>query len=121
MIETVWQQFLTGMLQTTWYEYIAVASGIISVWYSRKENILVYPTGLASTIIYIYLSYKYHLLGEAAVNIYYSFMSLYGWWLWSLKDKSKHHLVTISFSNRRWWLYQVSFFFRILCYAFCLH
>lgn len=110
MIETVWQQFLTGMQQTTWYEYVAVVSGIVSVWYSRKENILVYPTGLASTIIYIYLSYKYHLLGEAAVNIYYTVMSLYGWWLWTLKDNTQHHLVAISFSNRRWWIYQLFFF-----------
>ncbi|TWI81637.1 nicotinamide mononucleotide transporter [Lacibacter cauensis] len=110
MIETVWQQFLTGMQQTTWYEYVAVVSGIVSVWYSRKENILVYPTGLASTIIYIYLSYKYHLLGEAAVNIYYTVMSLYGWWLWALKDNAQHHLVSISFSNRRWWVYQLLFF-----------
>lgn len=110
MIETVWQQFLTGMQQTTWYEYVAVVSGIVSVWYSRKENILVYPTGLASTIIYIYLSYKYHLLGEAAVNIYYTVMSLYGWWLWTLKDNAQHHVVSISFSNRRWWVYQLLFF-----------
>ncbi|RXK60537.1 nicotinamide riboside transporter PnuC [Lacibacter luteus] len=110
MVETVWQQFLTGMQQTTWYEYVAVASGIISVWYSRKENILVYPTGLASTIIYIYLSYKYQLLGEAAVNVYYTIMSLYGWWLWTLKDKAQQHVVEISLSDKRWWKYQFVFF-----------
>jgi nicotinamide mononucleotide transporter len=110
MIDTIWQQFVTGMNGTTWYEYIAVVSGIVSVWFSRKENILVYPTGLASTIIYSYLSYKYHLLGEAAVNIYYTVMSVYGWWLWSLKDKSHHPIVEITYSNRRWWIYQLSFF-----------
>lgn len=110
MIDTIWQQFVEGMKGTTWYEYIAVASGITSVWYSRKENILVYPVGMVSTIIYIYLSYKHHLLGEAAVNVYYTIMSLYGWWLWALKDKTQHHIVEITFSNKRWWVYQLVFF-----------
>lgn len=74
-----------GLIQTTWLEAIAVIAGIVSVWYSRKENILVFPTGLINTIIYIYLSLKGHLLGEASVNVYYTGMSLYGWYLWTRK------------------------------------
>ena len=70
------QSFAEGMKQTGWLEYIAVFSGIVSVWYSRKENILVYPTGLLNTIIYIYLSYRGGLLGEATVNLYYTIMSV---------------------------------------------
>ena len=110
MMETFWQEFVTGMKGTTWYEYIAVFSGIASVWYSRKENILVYPVGLVSTTIYIWLSYKQHLLGEAAVNIYYTVMSIYGWWLWAKKDQEHHQIVNISYSNKRWIVYQLLFF-----------
>ena len=109
-MEEIWSQFVKGMRDTTLLEYVAVVCGIISVWFSRKENILVYPTGLVNTIIYIYLSYKYHLLGEATVNVYYSIMSVYGWWLWTLKDTTKQHVVAISFSDRRWQVYQLSFF-----------
>ena len=109
-MEEIWSLFVRGMRDTTLLEYIAVVCGIISVWFSRKENILVYPTGLVNTIIYIYLSYKYHLLGEATVNVYYSIMSVYGWWLWTLKDTTKQHVVAISFSDRRWQVYQLSFF-----------
>lgn len=109
-MEEILNQFVKGMKDTTLLEYIAVVCGIISVWFSRKENILVYPTGMLNSIIYIYLSYKYHLLGEAAVNIYYTTMSVYGWWLWTLKDKTKHHVVEISFSDKRWQLYQLLFF-----------
>jgi len=82
-METIWQQFITGLQQTTALEYIAVASGIASVWYSRKENILVYPVGLINTVIYIWLSFKGHLFGEATVNFYYTVISIYGWLLWS--------------------------------------
>ena len=61
-----------GLIQTTWIEAIAVFAGIASVWYSRKENILVYPVGIINTTFYIYLSFKGHLFGEASVNLYYT-------------------------------------------------
>ena len=61
----IYQAFIEGMKETTWLEYIAVFSGIASVWFSRKENIWVYPTGLINTIFYVYLSFKGSLLGEA--------------------------------------------------------
>jgi nicotinamide mononucleotide transporter len=98
------------MKATTWPEYIAVFSGIISVWFSRKENILVYPTGLINTIIYTWLSFHNHLLGEASVNFYYTIMSIYGWILWSKRNAQQEHLVQISFSDKKWWRWQLLFF-----------
>ena len=78
-----------GLLQTTWIEAIAVIMGIVSVWYSRKENILVFPTGIINTTLYIYLSFKGQLLGEASVNLYYTIMSVYGWYGWSRKKEDQ--------------------------------
>jgi nicotinamide mononucleotide transporter len=104
------QQFTEGMKATTWLEYVAVFFGIASVWYSRKENILVYPVGLVNTIIYIYISIKGSLPGEASVNLYYTIMSIYGWILWAKKDKQDHHLVVITWSSKKEWLYQLLFF-----------
>lgn len=98
------------MQNTTLLEYIAVFAGIASVWYSRKENILVYPVGLINTIIYIYLSFKFHLPGEASVNFYYTIMSLYGWYMWTRKDKQHEVVLHITSSNKKLWLYQVLFF-----------
>ena len=106
----IWQQFVTGMQLTTWYEYLAVFAGILSVWYSRKENILVYPVGLINTIIYIYISIEGHLFGEASVNLYYTIMSIYGWMLWSKKDVRQRHVIKISFSNKQFLLQQFLFF-----------
>ncbi len=76
-----------GLIQTTWIEAIAVLMGIASVWYSRKENILVFPTGIINTTLFIYLSFKGNLLGEASVNLYYTIMSIYGWFLWTRKKE----------------------------------
>jgi nicotinamide mononucleotide transporter len=101
------------MRQTTLLEYIAVVSGIASVWYSRKESILVYPVGLLSTTIYIYLSFKGSLYGEASVNFYYTIMSIYGWLLWAKKDRQNHHVVTITTADKKEWMVHLLFF------AFC--
>lgn len=98
------------MIDSSWWERIAVFAGIASVWFSRKENILVYPVGLINTIIYIWLSLKGHLPGEAAVNFYYTVMSIYGWILWTKRDAQHHPVIHISFSDRKWWGYQLLFF-----------
>ena len=105
------QSIYNGLIQTTPIEAVAVIMGIVSVWYSRKENILVYPTGLINTTLYIYLSFKGHLLGEASVNLYYTIMSLYGWYLWTRKTEDKTHFVLqITRSNKKEWLQQLLFF-----------
>ena len=92
-MSSILESIYNGLVQTTWIEAIAVISGIVSVWYSRKENILVFPTGLLNTTIYIYLSFKGHLLGEASVNLYYTIMSLYGWYLWTRKNQTNQELI----------------------------
>lgn len=109
-INEIWQQFIDGMRQTGWLEYVAVFAGIASVWYSRVENILVYPTGLVNTIFYVYLSMKGELFGEATVNFYYTIMSIYGWYLWTRKNKKDGPVVQVTYSDKKWWWYQLLFF-----------
>jgi len=109
-LQEIYDQFINGMRQTSGLEYIAVFSGIASVWYSKKENILVYPVGLINTIIYIWLSVKGHLFGEASVNLYYTIMSIYGWMLWSKKNEQQQQLVQITISTGKEWAQQLLFF-----------
>ncbi len=109
-VQEIVQQFLTDIQHTTWWEYVAVFAGIASVWYSRAENILVYPTGLINTIIYIGLSFNGGLLGEATVNFYYTIMSVYGWLLWSKKDSQQHYVLHITKASKKEWLLHISFF-----------
>ncbi len=70
-------------------EAIAFVFGIMSVWYAKKENILVYPTGLICTVITVYLLYISEYFGDMMMNFYYSIMSIYGWWNWSRKKENK--------------------------------
>jgi nicotinamide mononucleotide transporter len=98
------------MKNTSALEYIAVFTGIASVWFSRIENILVYPVGLINTIIYIYLSINGDLYGEASVNLYYTIMSIYGWILWTKRNALKQHVVVITSSSKKELLGQFAFF-----------
>lgn len=109
-ISEIYHQFIVDMQQTSLLEYIAVFFGIGSVWYSRKENILVYPVGLVNTIIYVYISIKGSLIGEASVNFYYTVMSIYGWILWAKKNQQEEHVVLITWSDSREWLFEILFF-----------
>ncbi len=109
-LSEIYQQFFSDIKNTTLLEYIAVLTGIASVWYSRKENIFVYPTGLVNTVIYIYLSFKGGLLGEASVNVYYTIMSIYGWLLWAKKDQQHHPVLQITAASKKEWLQHIGFF-----------
>lgn len=107
-------QFLERLLlaaqDSTWYEWLAVLSGITSVWFSKIENIWVYPIGLINTIIYTWISFVYHLPGEATVNFYYTIMSLYGWYNWLRKTDQEQPLVNITFSSTKEWQQELLFF-----------
>ncbi len=63
-------------------EFIAFVFGIASVWFAKKENIWVYPTGLVSTVITVYILYQAKYFGDMTMNFYYSIMSIYGWIMW---------------------------------------
>ena len=106
----IYHQFILDLENTSWLEFIAVISGIVSVWFSRLENIWVYPTGLVNTIIYVYLSCKFSLLGEASVNFYYTAVSIYGWILWAKKNEQQQHILRITYSSRREWIQELGFF-----------
>lgn len=71
-------------------EIVAVIFGFLSVWYSKQNNIWVFPTGMISTIIFVYLLLKWGLLGDMMINAYYFIMSVYGWFIWTRKVDGTH-------------------------------
>ncbi len=91
---------LEQFYQTTWLEAFAVFFGLLSVWYSKQENILVYPTGIVSVLIYVYLCFEYKLYADMGINAYYFIMSVYGWYNWvNTKDDSRAQ-IPVSWNSR---------------------
>ncbi len=74
--------------------------GILSVYFSIKKNIWVYPTGIISTLIYVYILFNFGLLGDCMINVYYTAMSVYGWILWSKNSKDHVH-VDVSWATHK--------------------
>lgn len=84
-------------------EVLAVIFGILSVWYAKKENILVFPTGIFSTILYVYICFKFALYGDAIINFYYTLMSAYGWFMWYRKIEGNSIEITQSTIKEMMW------------------
>ena len=80
-------------------EIIAVLTGITSVWFAKKENILLYPIGTVSVLIWIYLCWIGEIYSQAVINLFFLIMNIYGWYNWSRKDNSEINKVQIKFSS----------------------
>lgn len=66
-------------------ELLAAVFTIASVWFSKRNSIWVFPTGMICTAIFVYLLLKWGLLGDMMINAYYFIMSVYGWYIWTRK------------------------------------
>ncbi|MEM9078417.1 MAG: nicotinamide riboside transporter PnuC [Bacteroidota bacterium] len=101
-------------------EIIGVFFGFLSVWFSKRENILVYPTGIISTAIFVYILLVYGLLGDMLINAYYFAMSIYGWWMWTRKVDDTHFIpiTTMDSSEKKW---ATLLFFSTLVFVFGIY
>lgn len=90
-------------------ETIAMTFGIFSVFFSIKKNIWVYPTGIISTVLYVYILFVFGLLGDMMINFYYTVMSVYGWILWA-KNSADHVHVQVSWATKKEWIFATFLF-----------
>ena len=100
LINQLFQQYSTYSNVDISLEILAVIFGFISVWYSKNNNVLVFPTGLINTSIFVYLLFKWELLGDMLINAYYFIISIYGWYYWTRKSK-KQNYTPITFLNSK--------------------
>ena len=101
-------------------EIIAVAFGFLSVWFSKQNKIWVFPTGMISTSIFVYLLLKWGLLGDMMINGYYFIMSVYGWYVWTRKidDTQVTPISKINFKEKK---ISVAIFFATLLFVFVIY
>ena len=102
-----------NILNTSVLEIIAVFFGLLSVWYAKKADIKVYPTGIISVVIYVYICVGVKLYADMGINFVYFVMSIYGWYAWTKKDK-KEKILPISFCTKK------EYFINFMMFAFFL-
>lgn len=88
ILEYIVKPYLSYKTSEVILEVLGALLGIVSVLLSIRKNIIVYPIGIFSTSIYIYLNYNWALYGEMLINIYYTIMSCYGWWQWHIAKEN---------------------------------
>lgn len=101
-------------------EIVAVVFGFLSVWFSKQNNILVFPTGMISTAIFVYLLFKWELLGDMMINGYYFAMSVYGWYIWTRKVDSTY-VTPISTTTQKEKQISIGIFITTLFFVFVVY
>ncbi len=89
MIDFLFQSYQDISVFQIVIEIIVFIFGIASVYFAKKENIWVYPTGIIATILTVYLLFEAKYFADMSINIYFSVMSIYGWIVWSKKNEDK--------------------------------
>ncbi len=82
-----------GILATSIWEWLAVASSLSYVYLAAKKNIGCWLAALISTGIYIYLCYAGQLFIEAGLQIFYFVMAIYGWMVWNKTSDNNNNLI----------------------------
>jgi len=99
----IWQLFLINIKETKWQEWVSTFTQLASVWYAKKNNVLVYPTGIIGVLLASYVYFFIAtppLYADSVLNIYYFIMSIYGWYNW-VQKKNNDYVFPISWCNKR--------------------
>jgi nicotinamide mononucleotide transporter len=103
-------------------EATGVLFGLLSVLFAKRENILVFPTGIISVLIYIYLTFEAKLYADMGINGYYFAMSIYGWYYWSNKKNKETKKPITTNSTREWiWTFLILILSFLILYQILLH
>lgn len=119
-MEAIWENIVLAAQAMTWQEVVAVFFGLLSVWYAKKENILVFPTGIISVLLYVYICYHWKLYADMGVNFYYFVMSVYGWIVWSTRTDQNIVTPIAQNTSRENWISISLFILFFIIMAFIL-
>jgi len=109
-LQTLAAQYDSYETYLIYFEAIAVVFGLLSVYFSIRQNIWVYPTGIISTVLFIYIMYVFGLLGDMLINVYYTVMSVYGWILWARYSQDQIHVDVKKARKKDWQIGGLLFF-----------
>ncbi|WP_061297765.1 nicotinamide riboside transporter PnuC [Herbidospora cretacea] len=75
--------FTLGGVPTSWAELLGFATGLLTVWLVARQNIWNWPIGVANVVLLGLVFLTAGLYADAALQIVYVVLGLYGWWQWS--------------------------------------
>jgi nicotinamide mononucleotide transporter len=117
IFESLFAQYATYEPLDITLEITGVVFGLLSVWLAKKNHISVFPTGMISTSIFVYLLLKSGLVGDMLINAYYFGMSVYGWVIWTRVNDQKQ-TTPITRINQQEWRYLLLLFVGSLVFVY---
>ncbi len=120
LLEVLFQPYQQTPLKFVILEVIGVVFGLLSVVFSKRDNILVFPTGMISTLIFVYLLWEYQLIGDLMINSYYFIMSIYGWIIWTRKVDNTN-FIPITKINASEWKKAIVFFMIAIVFTILIY
>ena len=120
IFESLFAQYATYEPLDISLEITGVVFGLLSVWLAKKNHIGVFPTGMISTSIYVYLLLKWGLVGDMLINAYYFGMSVYGWVIWT-RVNDQELATPISRMNQQEWRYLFLLFLGSLGFVYGIY
>lgn len=122
MFEILFSQYRNYPTYEVVLEITAIVFGLLSVWFAKKNKIWVFPTGIINTAIYVYLLWKWTLLGDMMINFYYVIMSIYGWYHWTRKKDNvvEFPISRMTLSEKKWafFIFVLTILFVVTVYTF---
>ncbi len=80
---------LTGWLSENIVEVFGAATGIAYVILEIKRNILLWPLGIITSAVYIYVFGHNGFYANMGLQGYYLVISVYGWYYWRRQQESE--------------------------------
>jgi len=91
--------FQEQIAHTSFIEWLAVGFGVAEVLLAKKNSIWLYPTGIISILLSMFLLLNVKLYAETLLSIYYLVMSVYGWIIWKKRKQDAENQVSWSSNN----------------------
>jgi nicotinamide mononucleotide transporter len=69
-------------IQNNYIEILGAITGIIFLYLEIKQNIWLWPFGLITSALYVYIFLTTKFYADMGLQFYYLIISIYGWWNW---------------------------------------
>ena len=91
---------LSNWLSQNYIEVLGALTGLIYLYFSIRQIIWLWPLGIITSLLYIYVFFKTKFYADMGLQVYYFFISFYGWFNWLYGKKGNKKLV-VQFAGRK--------------------
>jgi nicotinamide mononucleotide transporter len=81
-------------------EILGAILGILYIFFSIRQNIFTWPTGLLTSALYIFVFFQSKFYADMGLQVYYVGISIYGWYYWA-KGKKPEDTETVPVKRTR--------------------